>query len=76
MLALGTLAPRGSCLHTALIDNATNKLYVANLGDCRVVAGWYDARTGLWRCEVMSQIGGHAAKNPLEEARSVQTCPP
>ena len=41
MLALGTLAPRGACLHTALIDNATKKLYVANLGDCRVVGGWY-----------------------------------
>lgn len=69
MLALGALAPRGACLYTALIDNATKKLYVANLGDCRVVGGWYDPIRDSWRCEIMSQIGDHGAKDPLEEAR-------
>lgn len=73
-LALTQLLPlelAGACVTTAIVAESSNKLYVANIGDCRAVAGWFDPKTGLWTCDVLSDIGDQDYDNPMEEKRQV-----
>lgn len=66
LMFLWDLINSGACVSTALVDMKSKKLHVANLGDCRVVGGWFDPKTGKWRCEVMSELGDACAGNPVE----------
>ena len=66
LMSLWDLVSSGACVSTALVDMKSKKLHVANLGDCRVVGGWFDPKTGKWRCEVMSELGDASAGNPVE----------
>jgi pyruvate dehydrogenase phosphatase len=57
-----------------MVDTAHERLYVANTGDARAVAGYYDERadgTGTWRVEVLSE--DQTGRNPSELARCVRT---
>lgn len=69
LVHLATLDTSGACATTAIIDAASDKLYVSNLGDCRAVAGWYDPKTGQWRCDVISEIGDVNGDNDEEADR-------
>lgn len=54
----------------ALFDTAHERLYVANTGDARAVAGYWDAKpdgTGAWRVEVLSE--DQTGRNPQELLR-------
>lgn len=52
---------------TAFVDVEGDKVYVANAGDCRAVAGWFNEQSGTWRCDVLSE--DHGGRNPKEHAR-------
>lgn len=52
---------------TATVVAATNKVVVANLGDSRAVAGWFNPTTGQWRCDQLTN--DHEPGNPAEAAR-------
>lgn len=52
---------------TALVDAESQTLMVANLGDCRAVAGWYDSATDEWRCDTLTQ--DMTMENPAEAER-------
>ena len=67
MMALATLESAGSCAITAVLDAANGKLYVANFGDSRAVAGWYDPSANSWRCDVLSD--DLCGNNPREVDR-------
>jgi hypothetical protein len=69
LMALWRIVDTGACVSTALMDMKTKKLHVASLGDCRVVGGWHNPKTGTWRCEVMSELGDAGAGNPIEVAK-------
>jgi pyruvate dehydrogenase phosphatase len=69
LLQLLPLETAGACAVTVIVDAVTDKLYVANIGDCRAVAGWQNPVTGEWRCDVLTDIGDTVAENPLESAR-------
>lgn len=56
----------GACLTSLVVDTAHDKLYVANLGDCRTVAVWKNPDTTAWRCEVLSEMGDHNVNNQTE----------
>ncbi|OCF41513.1 hypothetical protein I317_04716 [Kwoniella heveanensis CBS 569] len=64
---LASVPIAGACACTALIDSRSGLLYLANLGDCRAVAGWYNPTLGRWRTDVLSQ--DHNAANPVEAER-------
>ena len=66
LVSLANLEARGSCATTMIVDIATDKLYVANLGDCRAVAGWWNPVLGTWRCDVLTDSGDMNAENPLD----------
>jgi len=66
---LAPLLTPGACAATAILDQSSGNLYVANLGDCRVLAGWCDPKTGSWRYEQLSE--DQTSENPKEQARSV-----
>lgn len=57
----------GSCATTATVDVANDRLYVANLVDSRAVAGWWNAKDGKWRCDVLSN--DHEGENKAEADR-------
>ncbi|CAD6583353.1 MAG: hypothetical protein TREMPRED_003530 [Tremellales sp. Tagirdzhanova-0007] len=66
-IQLAEVEPVGSCALTAVVDVAGDKLYVANLGDSRAVAGWWNPQTGKWTCDMLSN--DHTGNNPEETAR-------
>jgi pyruvate dehydrogenase phosphatase len=54
----------------AFVDTAHQHLYVANTGDARAVAGYWDEAsggTGAWRMEVLTE--DQTGRNPKELAR-------
>ncbi|WVF69344.1 hypothetical protein IAT40_004120 [Kwoniella sp. CBS 6097] len=61
---MAALPIAGACACTALVDSKSGLLYLANMGDCRAVAGWYNPTQGTWRTDVLSQ--DHNAANPVE----------
>jgi pyruvate dehydrogenase phosphatase len=67
LLSIGQLLKSGSCALTAIVDVESDRLYVANTGDCRAVAGWFDRNTNLWRCDVLSE--NQQCANPREADR-------
>jgi pyruvate dehydrogenase phosphatase len=78
-MARATLLPAmsGSCAILAMVDTAHERLYVANTGDARAVAGYWDARAdgaGAWRVEVLSE--DQTGRNPAELARVRSEHPP
>lgn len=64
---LTALDNMGACTSTAIIDAAHDTLYVANLGDCRAVAGWYDPKKDQWRCDPLTNFGDGNADNEAEQ---------
>lgn len=64
LAVLADAPSRGSTAITAIIDVAWDTLHVANTGDCRAVAGWWDGKTRQWRCEVLSE--DHDARDPKQ----------
>jgi len=66
---LAETSVRGATAVTALIDAESKVLYVANLGDSRAVAGWWDPISETWRCDVLTNE--HQGGNPAEVARYV-----
>jgi pyruvate dehydrogenase phosphatase len=64
---LSSIEGLGSCATTAIVDSRAGILYLANLGDSRAVAGWYNKDTTEWRCDVLSEDA--SAKNPKEVKR-------
>ncbi|KAK4688528.1 pyruvate dehydrogenase phosphatase, partial [Tremellales sp. Uapishka_1] len=54
----------GAAAVTAILDVKTDHLHVANAGDCRAVAGWYNHYTGEWRCDPLSD--DLTSENPAE----------
>jgi pyruvate dehydrogenase phosphatase len=78
-MALATMQPAlsGSCAVLALVDAAHGALYVANTGDARALAGFWDERadgSGSWRVEVLSE--DQTGRNPSELARVRAEHPP
>lgn len=71
-IALAQPADAGACAISALIDSASDGLYVASAGDCRAVAGWQTG-DGKWRCDVLSE--DQMGENPKEVARWVAAPP-
>ncbi|WVW86625.1 hypothetical protein I302_108678 [Kwoniella bestiolae CBS 10118] len=57
----------GSCALTVIYDAAAERVYIANCGDCRAVAGWYDEKKKKWRCDVLTE--DHNGDNPSERER-------
>lgn len=71
-MGLASMLPAmsGACAILAFVDTANEKLYVANTGDSRAVAGFWDERadgTGQWRMEVLSE--DQTGRNPKEFLR-------
>jgi pyruvate dehydrogenase phosphatase len=80
---ISSQAIAGACAATILVDEDRQEVHVANLGDTRVVAGyWVSPRTwpngahfqGGWRCEVLTE--DHNARDPKEMERYVQSAVP
>ncbi|WWC57904.1 uncharacterized protein I303_100439 [Kwoniella dejecticola CBS 10117] len=67
MLALATQFDMGACAVTAVVDAEADKLYVANVGDTRAVAGWWNAEKGEWKCDILSSDA--ECENEAEAAR-------
>ncbi|KAK4684063.1 pyruvate dehydrogenase phosphatase, partial [Tremellales sp. Uapishka_1] len=57
----------GACALTAVLDIKDDTLHVANLGDARAVAGWWNPSTSTWRCDTLTQ--DMMGDNPAEVAR-------
>jgi pyruvate dehydrogenase phosphatase len=55
MVHLASLETAGACGLTITVDTASDKMYIANIGDCKAVAGWYDPKSGIWRCDVLNR---------------------
>lgn len=55
MVHLASLETAGACGLTITVDTASDKMYIANMGDCKAVAGWYDPKSGIWRCDVLNR---------------------
>ena len=66
---LATLDRGGAVFSTLLVNSSENKLYAINLGDSRLVAGWWNPKTRMWRCDVITEVGDMNCDNPLEAAR-------
>jgi pyruvate dehydrogenase phosphatase len=80
---ISSQAIAGACAATILVDEDRQEVHVANLGDTRVVAGyWVSPRTwpngahfqGGWRCEVLTE--DHNARDPKEMERYVRSVVP
>ncbi|WVQ64495.1 uncharacterized protein L199_002662 [Kwoniella botswanensis] len=54
-LGLANLFDNGSCAITAIVDIESDKLYVANVGDTRAIAGWWNSEKGEWRCDILTE---------------------
>jgi pyruvate dehydrogenase phosphatase len=68
---VGLVGNSGAAAVTVLVDSAADKVVVANLGDCRAVAGWYNPSTKKWRCDTLTQ--DLTCRNPDEQLRCVAT---
>lgn len=68
---LAELDSSGSCATTAIVDVASDRLYVADTGDSRAVAGWWNPHQQRWRCDVLS--ADQTGDSPLEAARYEST---
>ncbi len=71
LAALSSFATCGSCALTIIIDVANDRMYVANLGDSRAVAGWWSEKEWKWRCDILTN--DLEGENTAEADRSV-TC--
>lgn len=80
---ISSQAIAGACAATILVDEDRQEVHVANVGDTRVVAGyWVSPRTwpngahfqGGWRCEVLT--ADHNAQDPREMERYVENIVP
>jgi len=58
----------GTTALTTVVDAEAGMMRVANVADCRAVAGWYNPNTGKWRAQVLNRE--HNPKDPDEAARS------
>ena len=67
LVALSDAATRGSAGITAVVDIQADMLHVANAGDSRAVAGWWNPTTRTWRCDVLSE--DHDVENLREADR-------
>ena len=67
MVAMANSEYRGSCALTTIIDVAHDKVYVANVGDSRAVAGWWNQAEAKWRCDILSN--DHEGENEIERSR-------
>ncbi|WRT63431.1 uncharacterized protein IL334_000336 [Kwoniella shivajii] len=54
LLTTSTLFDNGACAVTAVVDVAADKLYVANVGDTRAIAGWWNPENREWMCDVLT----------------------
>ncbi|WVQ81289.1 hypothetical protein IAT38_003412 [Cryptococcus sp. DSM 104549] len=63
----------GSCSLNAIVDVAADKLFVANVGDTRAIAGWWNPREGKWRCDVLTNDA--MGDNPVEAQRVIDEHP-
>ncbi|OCF59968.1 hypothetical protein L486_02641 [Kwoniella mangroviensis CBS 10435] len=54
-LGLANLFDNGSCAITAIVDVESDKLYEANVGDTRAIAGWWNPDKGEWRCDILTE---------------------
>ncbi|PKI84239.1 [pyruvate dehydrogenase (acetyl-transferring)]-phosphatase [Malassezia vespertilionis] len=59
----------GSCALMLYVDSARRDLYVANTGDSRAVAGYWDERNSRWEVEALSV--DQTGRNP-EELKRIQ----
>ncbi|WVQ66551.1 uncharacterized protein L199_004733 [Kwoniella botswanensis] len=58
------LIPSGSCALNMIYDATSRRVYVANCGDCRAVAGWWNPKEKKWRCDILTE--DHNGHNPKE----------
>jgi pyruvate dehydrogenase phosphatase len=72
LMHLATLDKSGACFSTVVIDTAKDKLYVANLGDCRAIAGWRNPESGQYRCDILTIDGDANAANEVEVEKQVK----
>ncbi|KAI0082364.1 protein serine/threonine phosphatase 2C [Panus rudis PR-1116 ss-1] len=78
-MAVATMQPAlsGACALLALFDTAHRNLYVALTGDCRAVAGVWEATDdgkGKWRVDVLTE--DQTGRNPNELRRIRSEHPP
>ncbi|WWC85606.1 uncharacterized protein L201_000470 [Kwoniella dendrophila CBS 6074] len=73
LLNLENIYEVGSCAITAIIDVSADKLYVANIGDTRAVAGWWNPHKEEWRCDILTEDS--TGENPTEVARVISEHP-
>ena len=67
LVALADAPSRGSAGITAIVDVKGDTLHVANLGDSRAVAGWWNPEDKVWRCDILSS--DQECENPAEADR-------
>ncbi|WWC69502.1 uncharacterized protein I206_103444 [Kwoniella pini CBS 10737] len=76
----GAIEGSGCTACSIIIDTQVNKMYIANVGDSRAVAGWWNQKEKKWRCDVLTedQCGDNPkecqrrlARHPIEEAGKV-----
>nr|XP_019048492.1 hypothetical protein I302_02264 [Kwoniella bestiolae CBS 10118]OCF27422.1 hypothetical protein I302_02264 [Kwoniella bestiolae CBS 10118] len=72
-LVPSNLFDNGSCAITTIIDVEADKLYVANVGDTRAVAGWWNPAKNEWRCDILSE--DVTCENDREVARILSEHP-
>ncbi|WWC67048.1 uncharacterized protein I206_100955 [Kwoniella pini CBS 10737] len=70
LLALANLFDMGSCAITAVIDVENDKLFVANVGDTRAVAGCWDPAKSKWRCDILTEDATCENEKEVERIRS------
>ena len=59
----------GTTVVTAFVDLEAEMLYIANLGDCRAVAGWYHHSDKTWEYDVLTD--DLTPENPSEAEKYV-----
>ncbi|ODO01902.1 hypothetical protein L198_02631 [Cryptococcus wingfieldii CBS 7118] len=73
-LAYGAFAGGpGACCATAIVDVADDRFYVANVGDTRCIARWWNEADQKWRCDVITE--DCMGDNPKESARILSEHP-
>ncbi|WVQ80477.1 hypothetical protein IAT38_002582 [Cryptococcus sp. DSM 104549] len=80
VLAAAEMCGAGACCLTTIVDAAADRLYIANTGDARAVAGWWNEKEQKWRCDVLTndfcgdnpaEIDRIISEHPEEESRVV-----
>ncbi|WRT69431.1 uncharacterized protein IL334_006417 [Kwoniella shivajii] len=54
LLTLCNILPGASCALTVIMDAPARRVYIANCGDSRAVAGWWNKKEQTWRCDVLT----------------------